>query len=101
MFMGIKLISYKQFYLFAVFFAGIPGLLTAPLTLFYITNIAKLGRKKEMNYELIFSYPNFAFLGNNFIAPILCYLFMNYNDVRPALINVCDGGNCFKQVNRF
>jgi len=77
MFVSSKLVGFKNIYIFAIFFAGLPGLFTAPLTLFYIINIAKLGRKKQMNYKLIFSYPYYAFMANNFIAPLLCYLFMD------------------------
>lgn len=51
-----------------------------------------------MNYKLIFSYPYYAFMANNFIAPLLCYLCINQNQIRPALINICGGENCFKQV---
>lgn len=68
--------------------------------MFYIMNIARLGKKENMNFKLIFSYSCFAMFGNYFLVTIFSTFTVNFKNTRPALVNTSGGKESILQVKK-
>lgn len=93
-FIATRILQAGNFVWFCMFYAGFPAMITgsqknniAPVSIFLIINLSRIGRKNQINLKLLYSLQYMSYFASIIILSLACTSIINSENLRPLQIN--------------